>query len=146
MQKSKRFNCFIVAELAFLVLWTMVIWGHSMMPPAVSTAESDWVAELLRKILPFELPFSIRKIAHFSEFAVYGAAAFLVFGRMFGLRFQTVINALFAGLLTAVTDEFIQVFTGRGSAVPDVVLDFCGCLFGVLLCCWLNCVFLKRAE
>ena len=51
MQKSKRLNCLLVAELAFLVLWTMVIWGHSMMPPAVSAAESDWVAELLRKIL-----------------------------------------------------------------------------------------------
>ncbi len=146
MQKSKRLNCLVVAELAFLVLWTMVIWGHSMMPPAVSAAESDWVAELLRKILPFELPFSIRKIAHFSEFAVYGAAAFLAFVGLFGLRIQTVINALFAGLLTAVTDEFIQAFTGRGSAVTDVVLDFGGCLFGVLLCRWLSCVFSKRAE
>ena len=32
-----------------------------------------------------------------------------------------------------IKDEFIQSFTGRGSSVRDVVLDFCGALTGMLL-------------
>jgi len=42
-------------------------------------------------------------------------------------------TVLFGTLLAAVTDEFIQSFTGRGSSVRDVVLDFCGALTGMLL-------------
>ena len=105
-----------------------------MMPPAMSSAESGWVEALLRAILPFELPFPVRKMAHFTAFAVLGVLAQLAYRHLFGLRPQCVANVLFTGLLVAVTDEFIQSFTGRGPMVSDVVLDFSGCVFGVLLC------------
>lgn len=143
MQKSKYV---FAAEFAFLILWICVIWGHSMMPPAMSGAESDWVEALLRNLLPFELPFPVRKMAHFTAFAVLGVLTQLVYRHFFGLHLQCVANVLFTGLLVAVTDEFIQSFTGRGPMVSDIVLDFSGCIFGVLLCSLCLLAYVKRKR
>ena len=46
-------------------------------------------------------------------------------------------------LFTAVTDEFIQSFTGRGSSVRDVMLDFSGALTGILLTVFLSAIIKK---
>jgi len=130
----RKSNYGVAAEFASLFLWICVIWGHSFMSPALSSAESGWVEELLRLILPFELPFPVRKMAHFTVFAVLGVLAQLAFRHVFGFNLQCTANVLFAGLLVAVTDEFIQSFTGRGPMVSDVVLDFSGCIVGTCLC------------
>jgi hypothetical protein len=39
---------------------------------------------------------------------------------------------LFASLLCGVLDEFLQSFTGRGTSVRDVMLDFGGALIGIV--------------
>lgn len=130
---KKKYAAFVEMAAAFILL--CIIWGHSMMPPAVSSAESDWVAGLMDAWLPLErLTFWVRKAAHFTEFAAWGAVAFLNLRRFSAYRLQAFFNTLFAGLFVAVVDEFIQLFSGRGSLVSDVVLDFCGCLFGALVC------------
>ncbi|MEG1550746.1 MAG: VanZ family protein, partial [Oscillospiraceae bacterium] len=46
---------------------------------------------------------------------------------------QNLWNILSSVLAIAVVDEAIQIFSGRGPAVQDVILDFCGALVGVLL-------------
>lgn len=65
----------------------------------------------------------IRKFAHFSEFALLGLELSLLFKR-FGLL------PFFAMLVTALTDETIQIFSGRGSMVSDVWLDYAGAVTG----------------
>ena len=42
-----------------------------------------------------------------------------------------VICACLLGLLAAFLDETLQIFSGRGSMVADVWLDFAGVVFGV---------------
>lgn len=75
----------------------------------------------------------IRKLAHFSEFALLG---FLI---LFGARFCPLVKSrllTFLIFLFAVpyTDETIQKFSdGRASMVSDMVLDGCGYLFGGLV-------------
>lgn len=75
----------------------------------------------------------LRKAAHFTEFAVFGCfiSGFTV---NFGLYLQRkyVALPLLLSLSVAVCDEFIQYFTGRGSMVTDVVIDFSGAVFGLL--------------
>ena len=53
--------------------------------------------------------------------------------RQIGLRTGDSLRSLpvLTVLLVAVLDEYIQHFTGRGSAVTDVILDFSGGLFGL---------------
>lgn len=68
----------------------------------------------------------IRKLAHFTEFALLGAELFGLFER-YPL---SVAHALFA----AVADESLQIISGRSAEVKDVLLDFAGSLVGAALC------------
>ncbi len=76
----------------------------------------------------------IRKLAHFSEFALLGfltGALLLALGKgRYWLSWA--IPAAFC-LLYAISDEVHQIFTDRGPAVTDVLIDFSGSLTGLLL-------------
>ncbi|MBR3997128.1 MAG: VanZ family protein [Clostridia bacterium] len=75
-----------------------------------------------------------RKLAHGVEFCILGSS---VGGLMVSLkpvlRRCPVFMMLFFLLGTAVTDEFIQSFTGRTSNVKDIIIDFSGAIIGMLL-------------
>jgi VanZ family protein len=56
---------------------------------------------------------------------------------------------LFIGLFVAVSDEFFQLFVnGRAGLVQDVVLDFVGFVFGMLVYMGMSLVFrsVKRCK
>ena len=46
-------------------------------------------------------------------------------------------------LLIAVGDEWLQVYTERGSLVTDVIIDFAGALAGLLMAAMLYKIILK---
>lgn len=75
----------------------------------------------------------VRKSAHFTEFAVLGLCLGAVADGICVHFWRTSLAffPMFATLSIAVTDEFIQSFSDRTSAVKDVILDFCGGLFGL---------------
>ena len=59
-----------------------------------------------------------------------GVLGTVCFG-MYGLK---PLYPAFAGLLTALTDETLQLFSpGRSAHVTDVWIDFAGCVSGVML-------------
>ena len=89
----------------------------------------------------------VRKLAHFCEYTLEGfllALCLRVYTRRF---FRHISWPVLGGLLTALTDETIQLFSdGRSGQLTDVWLDFAGVLTGILagalclaLCrmCWL---------
>ena len=77
---------------------------------------------------------SVRKLAHFAEFAALGFLAQLSFVVVNRLTLHTALHGVFLGLLVAVADETLQLFVdGRGSSVRDVVIDFCGVLGGSVI-------------
>jgi VanZ family protein len=119
--------------LRLLLLVTLcVIWGNSLLSREDSAALSGGITAWLRSIgLPVSDHF-VRKTAHFCEFGLLGCELTLLFWLKSGLSFQNLCNSAFAALLTAVTDETIQIFSGRGPQVQDVVLDFVGALTGIL--------------
>lgn len=116
----------LIATLCF-------IWSNSMVGKEGSASLSRTVTAWLNSIsIPVTEHF-VRKSAHFCEFGLLGCELMLLFWLRSGVRFQNLCNAAFAALLAAVTDETIQIFSGRGSQVQDVVLDFSGALTGILL-------------
>jgi VanZ family protein len=117
---------------------TAFIWQQSTLPREQSAEASDAVREVVVAVVGGEettlgdfLSRFIRKVAHVTEFAALGLCigAYLASCRtpvrdLLGLAF---------GLAVASVDELIQVFTGRGPAVTDVLLDLVGFVSAALL-------------
>lgn len=90
------------------------IFYNSLESKAESGARSGAVVEAIKPVLDPKGKISeeifehyVRKAAHMTEFGTLGML-------MFGVLF------------VAALDEFVQSFTGRGSLVSDVLVDFAG--------------------
>lgn len=147
-----------VRTIAFAVLVLLLIcfiWGQSMMPRAVSARESSFLMRLLKPLLDPNNRISskvfhhyLRKAAHFTEYAALGfcmSGFLLCFNwRREQMRIPT---AVLACLLIAAADESIQlVSVDRGAQLRDVVLDFCGALFGLAVFLFLARLLRKRRQ
>ncbi len=119
-----------------LLIFTLVfIWIHSAVGGEASSKESSAVAEWLNKVLGVfvsNIEFKVgilRKLAHFSEYALLGMELALLSGRGFsGMPFSA-INCL----IVAFIDETIQIFSDRGPMVTDIWIDLLGGITGALI-------------
>ena len=121
-------KCLLVLNLCF-------IWGNSLLPGEISGTFSDWVKELLAAFLPLGPEGGmggglLRKLAHFTEFALLGACL----GWLHGMVNKKAAYALAWGAAAACVDETIQRFVpGRGPSLRDVGIDTAGVLTGLIL-------------
>ena len=130
-------------------LWAAVIFWFSAQDGTHSDGMSGGITARLAAILPGWNSLSaqaqearvnflhhlVRKGAHMTEYAVFGALLMNAVTRQ-RRRANAVSAALAAlgGLLYAASDEFHQLFVpGRAGLVTDVLIDFGGVLIGVLL-------------
>ena len=133
--KKRSFRIYLILTL----LWTAGIFLHSAMPAAASNAESGGVLAVVQMILPWITHGVLRKAAHFSEYGLLGVEFSLLLGLQYdknGKNLQHGRNLLdfpLIGMLCAVTDETIQIFSGRGSLVSDVWIDTAGFSTGFFL-------------
>ena len=78
--KKSRFT--LVTEriwLLLMLLWVLLIFGHSLTPAELSSKESGWVMDVVLKMLNavgndgrWLTGYLVRKSAHFLEYAVFG--------------------------------------------------------------------------
>ena len=128
---------------AALIACIWFIFSNSMAVATVSTGSSGrvlaWMRIILRRLghpgLADRLTMHIvRKLAHFCEYALEGFLLMLclrVYTRHF---FKHVSWPMLGGLLTALTDETIQLFVpGRSGQVTDIWIDFSGVMTGLLV-------------
>ena len=131
-------------KLALVVLTLLFIWGNSLLPAAVSSRESGFVLRLTQPVITvlqrflegrghsYSQELILRKLAHFSEYAVLGALMLALFTKP-GLRTRP-LPSLGLCLAAALLDEGIQLFSvGRGASLHDVALDFIGACVGTAL-------------
>ena len=119
------------------ILTTMSILGMGV-PRVISKAISQEQGAVLRRLgmpglaqrLTMHL---VRKLAHFCEYLLEGFLLMLCM-RVYSRRpLRHITVPMLAGVLTALTDETIQLFSeGRSSQVTDVWLDSAGVLAGIL--------------
>ena len=110
--------------LILTVVWLCFIFGHSMMPASTSHKESSALLQWLQQFLPFLSHKLLRKLAHFSIFAVLGALLYGLFRQY--ERFH-LLKPIGAALCGAFTDETIQLFVpGRSGQVSDIWIDLSG--------------------
>lgn len=136
---------------AVIVLLTVgFIWTQSMLSTSQSQAESQTVLEMVRSFVELFVgegnatDHLIRKLAHFAEYSVLGFGLILLISAWRKLSLQNVVNGLFAGLSVAVIDETIQIFSARGAQVQDVLLDYAGCCFGMLVTGLIVCALRRK--
>ncbi len=129
----KKWIIFIV----LIILNIMFIWGNSMLSQDsshnLSSVFRDLLNRLLHDTINVDNSFSenfVRKLAHVFEYLVLGLLVALCFLKP---KLRVWIAILAAGVLTASIDEIIQIFTGRGPAVKDVMIDTCGYFLGFLI-------------
>ena len=115
--KQTMHNTRVRWVLGILIALTLAfIWSNSMQSRAVSGGMSGSLKTWLEQLLHTEISeFLLRKAAHFSEYGFLGVEFSLLLG------------------LCAVTDETIQIFSGRGSLVSDVWIDTAGFSTGFFL-------------
>ena len=110
-------------------------WLLSVLIPDFETMEPD-AQQNLKDIFGLV----IRKLAHFSEYALLGFSLYLHITQL-QKKWSVRLPLLWAwgiGTLYAASDEFHQSFVGgRGPAVTDVLIDSAGVIAGVLLMVWI---------
>lgn len=126
-----------------LIACIAFIFSNSMKVGNVSEAASGRVLALVQKVLTrLGMPgvashitmHLIRKLAHFCEYMLEGFLLMLCL-RVYTRHFVKHMSwPILGGLLTALTDETIQLFSpGRSSQVMDVWIDFAGVMTGLLV-------------
>lgn len=116
--------------LCLTLVWLGVLWGHSLMPASVSMEESGGVLAVLQHIFPWLTHHVLRKLAHFSAYAVLGVLLTLTFSHRG--RF-TVFSPISCALGAAFFDETIQLFVdGRSGQVTDIWIDLFGASVAIL--------------
>lgn len=143
----------VIAFALLSLLITGFIWSNSLMSVEQSGEQSSVVAETIQPVIDpnekVEKPKFhdfIRKAAHVIEFLALGLSVVgfaLSLGKYLGKNFVSM--PILIVLSVAVTDEFIQHFTKRGSLVKDVVLDFAGGIAGLCLG-WLLYFIVARVK
>ena len=118
--KKRRFRIWLLLSC----LWLVVIFGHSSMLASASNAESLGFLAVVQTIFPWMTNQLLRKLGHFTEFAVLGV---FVTGAFRNAKNFTLFKPLGLCLFTAVCDETLQLFVaGRSGNVRDIWIDFAG--------------------
>lgn len=152
----------VISAGILVVLWIGFIFANSLQTGENSGALSGTIVELIIESLPQltswftidQLHFFLRKLAHFSEYAILGMWLWIFWlqvtknqvrqlsrakyqaqtSRMLWSKkeYRTIISqtmtiSLLSGLLVALSDETIQTFIpARSGQVTDVWIDFMG--------------------
>ena len=133
---KKRIVIVLVSVIVALIV--LFVFGNSLKSREESKKDSDAVVGIIGPIIEAicgrkveNVGFIVRKMAHFAEFGVLGlAVSGLIVVVDYRRKWQLCGYGLLFCLFIAVCDEFIQNFTGRGSAVSDVLIDFSGAISG----------------
>ncbi len=133
-KKIRKFlKIFFVALLVFTLIF---IWSNSLKSREVSKEQSVNVTGWLNRVLSFAIKSIlsheiVRKLAHFVEFGALGFEL-MILCRLYSMKKIWYVNIIFISMVCALTDETLQIFSGRGPLIKDVWLDTAGTVFGML--------------
>lgn len=146
---------------ALVLLWVMVIWGHSLMPGDASSAESSVFVKAAQRVVyviyqqhfalfdrlaqahphfllsltdPEVMHFYVRKAGHFSEYLVLACFTLNAVRRTLSGFLSGALAALLFWVATPCVDEWIQLHVpGRAGMLTDVLIDMSGFATGLVL-------------
>lgn len=124
----------------------LVILALSLLPPPASSAQSSWLVDLVFRLTGLKLEeLVLRKLAHFTEYALLGLLSGLALAQLVW-RIRDAGLLWLLGLLAAFIDESLQLLSGRGPAILDVWIDGGGMLLGISLALLLHHVLAAARQ
>jgi VanZ family protein len=121
--------------LALPILVALLIFRNSMFPGELSDEQSNFVLQFIENLFSRVgisatlTSFAVRKLAHLTEYFIFGLTLSLSFWKRGKSIFP---SSMFWFLAVPFVDETIQLFCpGRNGSVVDVWIDFAGCLIGL---------------
>lgn len=122
--------------LIFLIFWLIFIFVMSSFPAETSSSQSSIFVRPIRNLFPssdlYTVTTIVRKIAHFTEYAVLGFLIVTTFSAYVNRRFFSLFVIGFCALYS-VSDEIHQIFvSGRSAQFTDVLIDVAGSIFGII--------------
>lgn len=157
-EKSISINIFRMILIILLLCTFFIIFGFSSQNGEKSGGISRKVTETILKVssnynkleegekevVLHRTESIIRKIAHFSIYAVVG---FLLMGLLSTYKIKDkwrIIITIIIGILYAMSDEFHQSFSpGRTPKITDVYIDTLGIILGALLVVLIRIIYKK---
>lgn len=135
--------------IVLIILWAVMVFGFSSQNGDESSGLSRMIAEIFfhtEEALEIAEPI-IRKIAHFSEYALGGILMYLLVDTYeYSLKFKFFVT-LFLGIWYASIDEIHQTFVpDRSGNVIDVCIDTAGFTVGILICIFILKIIKKRKQ
>lgn len=141
---NKKILIFRTISTLALVLWIWFIFGNSAEVAEVSARKSGAIASWFVGIITER---TIRKMAHLFEYTVLGILLSFNGKLYYKLNKLGTSIILVSGLCIASVDEMIQLTSsGRSAQISDVVLDFSGVIFGVLMLFFAMWIFNKKSR
>ena len=158
--QRKSHNIRFVAYLTITIIIMIFIFFQSSLPADTSQEESDIIVRFLSRFTDRDaemLSFIVRKLAHFTEYALLGLFISLTAKEHYNKKryheeqhsekhyhdehfykgqfiIRIFIIPLICGVIYAVSDEIHQRFVpGRSCELRDVLIDTCGVLLGVII-------------
>lgn len=137
-----------IVNLIFIIAWMVIVFTFSNQGGTESSGISGKVTNKIDnifhitqgcstqdiKIVRKNIEHIIRKMAHYS---IYALGGFLIYFEINMFKLPFVFKVLFAqmaGSLYACTDEMHQMFIpGRTADIRDVVIDSCGVFAGIIV-------------
>ena len=143
----KTFICKITQILLILLIILTIAHAfyQSSLPMKESAENSSKVEEIIEEVIPPEtkpgafIKENIRKLAHFTEFFLLGLWCVL-FTLLLKKKRAAAVSLIPFGMIAALLDETVQIFSERGSSVKDIWIDIFGyasAVFLVLVICLL---------
>ena len=142
-ERLGKAQIFILIFAVLSILITLFILSNSLLDFETSHQSSGVIVEVIIPddakdvLIDDKTPeYYLRKCVHFLEYAALG---YSVMSMLAALAFQSekrrlcISCVMFYTLFIAVFDEHLQSFSDRSSSTSDILLDFAGALFGILI-------------
>lgn len=149
MSLKRKITCVVLTILTLMTLAFII--SNSIKPAEQSVEQSDAVTDVIQGVVDTVVPSNppkvssslVRKLAHFSEFALLGFFALLTYCAYTDKKIFVFLVPVFT-LLSAICDEIVQNFSdGRGPEALDVLIDFGGAITGILVALGVFVLFKK---
>ena len=155
---KKNKKIYIILNV-FAILWIAFIFGNSLKTADASGMQSEGIVNfVIDKILntPIEkqsiefvdlVTHFVRKVAHFTEFAILGVIIFLICYITDRSRLKSSIFSVCLSFCVAVCDELLQLTSeGRACRFSDVLIDTSGAAFACLMMFLIVFLISKRKK